>query len=251
MTGGRREQAVIRSFIGLADRLVDNFDVVDLSTQLTEDCAQVLDVAAAGLLLADAGGMLHLLAATTEQARTLEAFQLQREEGPCLESYRTGRPVRVADLAAAADRWPRFATVAVDQGFASVHAVPMVLRGSRLGALGLFGGAVGSLNDADLALAGALAHVASIAIAQQTQARDDATLQRGLQSAVESRAVLEMAKGVLAEVGGLEMQDAFSRLRSYAHQSSRPLTEVAREVVSGDPTLRTAITAEPDGHTRA
>ena len=125
----QREHAIIESFISFADRLVDDVDVLDLTTELAEDCARLLNVAAAGLLLADPGGVLHLLAATSEEARKLEAFQLQRDEGPCLDCYQTGKPVSVADLRIHAQRWPRFAAVAVEQGFASVHAIPMRLRG--------------------------------------------------------------------------------------------------------------------------
>ena len=119
-----REGEIVRSFIRFADRLVDDYDVLDLTTQLTEDCARLLDVAAAGLLLAKHGGVLHLLAATSEQARTLEAFQLQREEGPCLDCYHTGQPVSVADLSTEISRWPRFAELAADQGFASSACHP-------------------------------------------------------------------------------------------------------------------------------
>jgi transcriptional regulator with GAF, ATPase, and Fis domain len=232
----QREKDIISSFIRFADRLVDDVDVLDLTTQLTQDCARLLDVAAAGLLLADAGGVLHLLAATSEEARHLEAFQLQRDEGPCLDCYHTGRPVSVADLTTETDRWPRFTAVAAEQGFASVHAIPMRLRKDRLGALGLFGTAPGALDVDDLTLAQGLAHVASIAIVQanHTSGRDDVL--PALHAAVNSRAAVEMAKGVLAQVQTIDMQEAFNRLRDYAHQHQRRLADVAREVVGGRPT---------------
>jgi len=231
----QRERNIISSFIGFADRLVDDFDVLELTTQLTQDCARLLDVAAAGLLLADAAGVLHLLAATSEEARHLEAFQLQREEGPCLDCYHTGRPVSVADLTAETGRWPRFTAVAAEQGFASVHAIPMRLRRDRLGALGLFGTHPGTLGEDDLTLAQGLAHVASIAIVQANHrmGRDDVL--PALQAAVVSRAALEMAKGVLAEVQTIDMQEAFTRLLDYAHRHHQRLSDVARRVVSGGP----------------
>lgn len=239
-----REREIIRSFIRFADHLVDDYDVLDLTTQLTEDCARLLDVAAAGLLLADAGGVLHLLAATSEQARALEIFQLQREEGPCLDCYHTGQAVSVADLGAETSRWPRFVEIAAEQGFTSVHAIPLRLRGQRLGALGLFGATVGALDDDDLTLAQGLAHVASIAIAQDSHLRDRASLLAGLQAAVSSRAILEVAKGVLAETHTLDMQEAFTRLRDYAHRHQQRLTEVAREVVAGKPDTRRLLLTE-------
>ncbi|MGI8591734.1 MAG: GAF domain-containing protein, partial [Nakamurella sp.] len=169
-----RESEIIAAFTGLADRLVDDYDVVDLTTQLAEDCARLMDVAAVGLLLADATGVLHLLAATSEEARKLEAFQLQRDEGPCLDCYRSGARVSVADLQTEKARWPRFAASAAQEGFASVHAIPMRLRHARLGALGLFGIEPGTLGDDDLQLARGLAHVASIAIVQ-----NNLTLEQG------------------------------------------------------------------------
>ncbi len=238
-----RERAIIDSFISFADRLVDDFDVLDLTIQLTEDCVRLLHVAAAGLLLADVG-VLHLVAATSEQARSLELFQLQREQGPCLDCYRAGCPVSVPDLQAEADRWPRFTAEAAEQGFASVHAIPMRLRDQVLGALGLFGTTTGALSDDDLTLAQALAHVASIAVVQHDRVTSQASLLPSLQNTVASRGLLEMAKGVLAEMYQLSMAQAALRLRRYAHQHGRRLTEVARTVVAGDPPARQQLLAE-------
>lgn len=232
MVTGTREAEIIAAFTGLADQLVDDYDVVDLTTQLVRDCARLLDVAAAGLLLADAAGVLHLLAATSEEAHKLEAFQLQRDEGPCLDCYHSGVPVSVANLDAEADRWPRFTASAAAQGFASVHAIPVRLRNARLGALGLFGTRPGSLGGDDLRLAQGLAHVAAIAITQSTPALDQGAVLGSLQSAVASRGVVEMAKGVLSETLTIDMAEAFSRLRGYAHQHRLRLTDVARSVVS-------------------
>lgn len=229
----QRERDIIESFIGFADRLVDDYDVLDLTTQLAQDCARLLDVAAVGLLLADAGGVLHLLAATSEEARKLEAFQLQRDEGPCLDCYHTGKQVSVADLTTQTKRWPRFTTVAAEQGIASVHAVPMLLRQDRLGAMGLFGTTPGALGQDDLTLARGLAHIASIAIVQANRAADRDEVLPALHAAVGSRAAVETAKGVLAEVHDIDMHEAFGRLRDYAQSHHQRLADVARQVISG------------------
>ena len=234
MATDQREQDIIDSFVGFADRLIDEVDVLDLTTQLTRDCARLLDVAAVGLLLADPGGVLHLLAATSEEARKVEAFQLQRDEGPCLDCYRTGAPVNVPDLHAEQGRWPRFTTVAAEHGFASVHAVPLRLRGDRLGVLGLFGSAPGSLNDPDLRLARGLAHVASLAIVQAGRPPDRVDVLTALRDAVTGRAAVETAKGVLRETQSITTDEAFDRLRGYAHQHHRHLADVARAVVTGE-----------------
>ena len=228
----QRETDVVAAFVSLSERLVDDFDVVELTTVLTEVCARLLDIAAVGLLLADATGVLHLLAATSGEARKLEAFQLQRDEGPCLDCYHTGQPVSVADLEAEAERWPRFAASAAEQGFRSVHAIPMRLRQRRLGALGLFGTAPGSLGADDLELAQGLAHVASIAIVHNSPNTARDVIAPALQAAVTSRAVVEMAKGMLAEVNAIGMQEAFELLRSYAQTHQARLTDVARRIVT-------------------
>lgn len=227
-----RERAVTQAFVSLTNNLVDEFDVVDLLSGLTADCAKLLDVASAGLLLADRRGVLHVMAASSERTRNLEIFQLQREQGPCLDCYQCGAPVNVADLTEQRDRWPQFAAAATAAGFASVHALPMRLRGTVLGALGLFGSRPGPLGEDDLLLAQALAHVASVALVQASASADKVTLNEQLQSALSSRVVLEQAKGFLAQRGGLDMDEAFGLLRRYARDNDQRLTDVARAVVS-------------------
>ncbi len=244
MTADNREADIVSAFIAFADRLVEDFDLLDVTIELTESCARLLDVAAAGLLLGDAGGRLHLLAATSEHARRVEVFQLQRQEGPCLDCYRSGEPVNVADLRDEAERWPRFVAAANLEGLVSVHAVPMRLRGAVLGALGLFGTSSGDLNERDLALARAFAHVASIAIAQQHRHTNKSMLFPDLQAAVASRGVLEMAKGIVAAAQAVDMQDAFTRLRRYAHAAGHPLSGLGRQLIDADAPTRTALLAD-------
>ena len=161
-----RETRVLSAVVSLVDRLLDDFDVVDLLTDLTERCVDLLDVASAGFLLADPLQRLHLLAATSEQAREVELFQLQAEEGPCVECYRTGQPVLVADMRTEIERWPQFATTALDAGFAAVHAVPMRAAGAVLGALGLFDTRPKELAEADRLVGQTLAHIACVAVLQ-------------------------------------------------------------------------------------
>src|SRR5450755_3801411 len=175
-----REREITRAFVSIANSMAEGADVVDLLSGLTSDCARLLDVASAGLLLADGHGALHVLAASSERTRDLEMYQLQREQGPCLDCYRTGAPVKVDDLAAAAERWPYFVEAALAAGFASVHAVPLRLRDTVLGALNLFGAQVGPLQPDDLDLAQALAHVASIALVADRAAGDRETINQQL-----------------------------------------------------------------------
>lgn len=227
-----RQREVTKAFVELASSLANGYDVLELLSTLTADCARLLDVSSAGLLLADARGTLHVMAASSERTRQLEAFQLQREQGPCRDCFLTGVAVNVADLSREVLRWPLFVPAAQGLGFTSVHAVPMRLREDVLGALGLFGTSVGSLNQDDLLLAQGLADVASVALVQDRAAADRTAVNEQLQTALSSRVVLEQAKGVLAQQGELDMPQAFAMLRQYARDHNERLTDVAQSVVS-------------------
>lgn len=229
-----RERSVTDAFVSLANSLAGPFDVVDLLNTLTERCAALLDIASAGLLLADRRGVLHVVAASSERTRDVESFQVQRDEGPCLECFRTGTPVRAADLQADSDRWPHFAAVAGQNGFLSVHALPMRLAERTLGTLGLFGTSVGALNDDDLSLGQALADVASVVVVAGNNATSRDALNQQLQQALDSRVLIEQAKGAIAHQGNLDMAEAFARLRGYARHHNQKLTAVAQAVVARD-----------------
>lgn len=228
-----RERQVTRAFVALADTLVDDYDVADLLHTLVVQCVELLDVAAAGLTLADERGGLQVLASSTEQARLLELFQLDIDEGPCVECFTTSTPVLVADIAAQAARWPRFAAEAAKDGFASVHAVPMRLRRQTIGALNLFGHSPGELSADDVALAQGLADTATIGILHERAFRQGELLSEQLQTALNSRVIIEQAKGVLAERRRLDMEQSFALLRTTARSTNRRLSELARDVVEG------------------
>ncbi len=227
-----RERSVTQAFVSLSNSLVNGFDLVELLSGLTADSAQLLDVASAGLLLADKRGVLHVMAASSEGTRNLELFQVQRDDGPCLDCYRSGSAVSVADLSSEAGRWPQFVPAAKAAGISSVHAIPMRLLDDVLGALGLFGSGVGALNEDDLSLGQALAHVASVALVAGQALADKNTVVEQLQNALNSRVIVEQAKGFLAHRGALDMDQAFARLRQYARNHNQRLTAVAQAVAS-------------------
>jgi GAF domain-containing protein len=228
-----RETTLAAAFIDVADTMVADFDVVDLLHRLTRHCVRLLDVAAAGLLLTDGRGKLRLLASSNEQARLVELFQLQSDQdGPCLESFRSGQPVTAADLDDWAQRWPGFVTEAQRHGFHTVHALPMRLRDRTIGALNLFRTGTEPLPENELALGQALAHSATIAILQQRALARSETLVEQLQGALNSRVTIEQAKGALAYLGHLGVDEAFDRLRGYARAHNRLLSELAHAVVA-------------------
>lgn len=227
-----REERLIKTLVELADTLVDDFDVIEFLHMLTSRATELLDAVEAGLLLADPGGHLQLMASSSERTRALELFQLQNEEGPCLDCFRTGQPVIAEDLDAERDRWPRFVLEACKDGFASVHAVPLRLRQDVIGALGLFGATPGRLSDADLMACQGMAHIATISLLHQRAIGEAHTSTNQLQFALNSRIVIEQAKGVLAERGRIDMDEAFQTLRTYARNHNRRLSEMADDVVN-------------------
>jgi GAF domain-containing protein len=227
-----REQLLSQTFVELADSLVDEFDVIELLTMLADRCVALLDSAAAGILLADERGQLHVMAASSEQARLLELFQLQNHEGPCLECFTSGRPLANQDLATS-PQWPRFGAEALAAGFLSVQALPLRLRDRVIGALNVFMDDRVVIPETDLAVAQALADVATIAILQNEAARESRAIVAQLQTALNSRIAIEQAKGILAERAGLAMDEAFARIRGFARDHNRKLSVVARDLVDG------------------
>ena len=222
-----------RTLVKLADALVADFDVIELLTVLTDGCVDVLDVRAAGLMLAAPDGDLRVMASSGEAVRVLELFELQSEDGPCLDCYRTGAPVVNQDLATVNGRWPRFAAEALAAGFHSVHALPMRLRGSVIGALSLFHADPGEMRPADVAAAQAMADVATIAILQHRATLEAQVINEQLNHALNSRVVIEQAKGMVAEREGLNMAQAFSTLRHHARNHNLRLVDLARDVIDG------------------
>jgi hypothetical protein len=222
------------TFVELTDTMVADFDMIDFLHMLTDRSVKLLDVSAAGLLLADPRGELRVVAASSEAARLLELFQIQNDQGPCLDCFRTGRPVTAADLATEAERWPRFAPAARRAGFAAVQALPMRLRDQVIGALNLFRTSAGTFDVADVRVGQALADVATISLLQERSLRHSDTLNEQLQAALNSRVVIEQAKGKLAERLGLDMGQAFALLRDYARNHNLRLSDLAQAFIDGN-----------------
>jgi GAF domain-containing protein len=227
-----RQALTATTFLEIVDTLVDDFDVIEVLTVLTSRSVELLESSAAGILLADSDGQLRVIGASTEAVGLLELFQIQNEQGPCLDCFNTGAVVAEAHLSETL-QWPQFAIESVRAGFPSVCAVPLRLKDQVLGCLNLFMSEPVALSREQIALAQALADVASIAIVQDTATRQAAIREGHLQHALNSRIVIEQAKGMIAERARIDMDDAFSRLRAVARNNNRGLTEVAEALVAG------------------
>lgn len=232
-----REHQVGRAFVALADSLVDDYDVVDLLDQLATHCVSLMAAESAGILLGDARGELRVVASSSEAAEALELLQVQGDQGPCMDSFSTVAVVRVPDILRAVDRWPRFIDTVTRAGFTgSVHAIPLRLRGQAIGALNLFHRTAGPLPEQDLALAQALADVATIAILSERAISQGEVVARQLQTALDSRVVIEQAKGVVAQQDAVTMHRAFEVMRGYSRHHNVRLSEVARRIVGREMT---------------
>ena len=238
-----READVVRSLVEMADTLVEDYDVVDLLTGLADRCVSLLGVSAAGVMLVSPAGSLGLVASSSEAMRLLELFELQAQEGPCLDAFRTGEPVGHENLQAGAGRWPSFSAAALRAGFASASALPLRLREVTLGALNLLSVTRAPMDEADVIVARAFADLATLSIVQHRASAGANSLNEQLSGALTSRIVIEQAKGVICERTGVDLAEAFSRLRAYARNHNLRLTDVARAATDG--TLDPAAWARP------
>ena len=221
------------AFVAMADTLTTDYDTVEFAHQLIDHAMTFLPIAAAGILLGDTNGELHFFAASSDRAAQLEQLQMHAGAGPCLDAYHSGHRVIVDDLANTIARWPTFAVRAAGYGFRAVAALPMRLREDRVGGLNLFLDHPGTLTDADIAVGQALADVATIGILHQRVLSRTEQVNQQLQSALDTRLIIEQAKGIIAERARIDMNHAFTLLRAHARSTNRKLADLARAIVDG------------------
>lgn len=231
MNVNEREAEIIRTFATLADSLIAGFDAVDLLQTLVERSAALLDATDAGILLADGTGRLEVVASTDERSQLVELMQLGHDGGPCVECFTTGVAISIPDIAARTDRWPLFRNAAIAQGFHALHAVPLRLREKTIGSLNLFREQAGELGEFDMVAAQALADVATIGILQERAVRESDIVTEQLQRALDSRVIIEQAKGVIAYVSNVSVGEAFRLIRAHARDHQRGIVEVAGDIV--------------------
>jgi GAF domain-containing protein len=240
-----REMRISAAFVKVADSLTTDFDIVELLHTLVEECVQILGIDAGGLMLADQQGELQVMTSTSESAELLEVLQRGAAVGPCIDCFLTGRPVSVPDIQHSEGRWPAFQRAALQQGLHSAHATPMKLRGQVIGTMNLFGAAKGPVSARDAALAQTLADVATIAILQERLIREGNLVAEQLHSALDSRIVIEQAKGVIAHSLSLDMPDAFSVLRTYARNNNLTIRSVAEQISNRTLTVHSMLAGSP------
>jgi GAF domain-containing protein len=237
-TGTEREARVVEAFVDLADSLVADYDQLDFLYRLLEHGLPLVGADAGGVLL-HYEGRLHLVASSSEASEDIEVFEVQHDQGPAQDAFRTGELVRVDHLADAADRWPGFVPRALAAGWTSAVAHPLRLRDRILGAVTTFHSSGAVLDDLDEQLLRGFADVAAIAVIQRRVQADVELVNEQLHVALESRITVEQAKGMVVERTGMKPAEAFEALRRHARSTHRRLKDVAAAVVNGELDLTT------------
>jgi GAF domain-containing protein len=229
-----RSEKIFDVFATLADTLVANYDVLDVLQTLVDACRDTLDVDSAGILLANSSGRLEVVASTSEANALVETMQLDADAGPCMDCFRTRSVVSLPDVAAGPERWRRFASTALAVGIHSVYAIPLRLRETTIGTLNLMRGERGEFDRHDIRAAQAFADVATIGILQERSLRDASAVRDQLQQALNSRVVIEQAKGVVAETANVSVEEAFTAIRDLARSQQVALRSIAHQIVAGE-----------------
>lgn len=232
MTNVSREKELVDTFVELADTLVADYDIVDLLYHLVLRCADTLDAADAGILLPAPDGTLEVVASTSERSHLISLLQLDAHQGPCVDAYRTGQATSVEDINEMRHRWPLFAAAAGDLGYQSMHAFPLRLRDDVIGSLNLFSDRPGPLAPGDATAARGLADIATIGILHERAFRESDIARQQLQHALDSRVVIEQAKGVISQTDNVDMDEAFARLRDRARRNQQKISDTARDVIA-------------------
>jgi GAF domain-containing protein len=225
------QKLLVRVLSEFARTLAGEFAVSDVLHDLAERVTEVLGVPGAGVSLADSG-RIRFVAAIDEVTAAIERVQEDTQEGPCVDAHRAGELVLVADLRDDPGRWPTFAERARELGIVAVAGIPMSWNGTRLGALDLYSTARRDWLADDVVLAQVLADMATCYIAHASELERSRRTVEQLQEALESRVVIEQAKGMLAAERSISVNEAFELIRSHARSHSASLRAVGEAIVN-------------------
>ncbi|UFU02236.1 GAF and ANTAR domain-containing protein [Ruania suaedae] len=225
------EQKFVQLTAAFTEKLVAPYDVDEALRTLAENLTDLLALAGSGVTL----GLEERLRAATAvppHLAALEHYQEQHQEGPCVSAYHTGEVVAVSDLREET-RWPGYRTIAADVGVRAVAGMPMKLAGNAVGALNMYHAEPHIWDDSDLLAARALSNMATAYLIHSSTLSQQNQLSDQLQHALDSRVLIEQAKGVLTQTHALTLTEAYELLRRNARNNGRKVREVADDVVEG------------------
>jgi GAF domain-containing protein len=224
--------------VELSDTLVPHFTPLDHLSTLCERCVELLDITAAATVLSDRPDDRFVVAVAPERSRLREVLAVAATEGPGTDLGGTGQCVLSDAFQDEVDRWRAFGRAATAAGFESAHALPLRCRAEVVGMLALLHEHPHRVSDADHHLGQLLADTATIGLLQHRAVSTAEGVQAQLQCALTSRVLIEQAKGVLAQQGHVDVDDAFHVMRRYARAHNLRLVDVARTVTTGHTDFR-------------
>lgn len=225
-----RQDLLVGALSEFARTLVRRFDISDVLYDLTARVTAVLEVESAGVSVVQ-DGRLRFVTALDERATTLERVQEEEQAGPCIEAFRTGNPILVNPLTEVEHRWPTFVREARSTGFVALAGIPMRLDGQSLGALDLYHTSHRDWSDEDVRVARVLADMATSYVVTASELERQQRTSEQLQVALESRIVIEQAKGIIAAERRVPVDKAFELLRSHARSHNADLRTTADAIV--------------------
>jgi GAF domain-containing protein len=213
-----------------ASTMARSFDANDVLYELCEGAVKILDATGAGVSVASEEGTLEFVTSTTQDVVELEHVQQRDQQGPCVSAFTTGEVVVVREIASL-EQWPAYQDAARRAGFASVVGVPLALDGLKVGSLNVYDARLRDWSRTDLAAARVLADVATAYLVRAGQLAEERRLTQQLQQALDSRIVIEQAKGMVGRDHQISVDEAFDLMRQYSRANNRSLRDVATAVV--------------------
>jgi GAF domain-containing protein len=210
--------------------LASRYDISDVLYELSDSVVVVLDAAGAGVSLADDDGRLRFATASTDLVNNVEQIQQDTQQGPCHRAYNTNEAVFISDLSAT-DDWPTLRDAALQAGLRSAAGIPMALDGVALGSLNIYDSKIRVWTPDDAAAAQVLADIATGYVAHASELEQARRINEQLQAALDTRVLVEQAKGLLAGERGISLDEAFNLLRRHARSHNAPVRSVAQAVV--------------------
>jgi GAF domain-containing protein len=226
--------ALTRVLRAYASTLLDDYEIGTVLFRLTDEVVAVLGADGAGVSLTHNGHDLSFVTATDADITAIEEEQVSTGQGPCHEAFRQGRATAVEDLARTDPRWPDFRRGALSLGARAILGLPMPAHGRRIGALDIYRRDPHRWTEEEIQVGQLLADTAAGYVLNAIRLSNTRTLADQLQHALDSRVVIEQAKGVLSERHKLDPDEAFRRLRAHARSSRIRIQQVGRAVVNGD-----------------
>ncbi|HVM19591.1 MAG TPA: GAF and ANTAR domain-containing protein [Egibacteraceae bacterium] len=221
-----------RELAALAAGLGPESDLHEGLHQLSLTATEAMDLGGAGVTLQIPGAPTSYLAAADQRTLYVERKQDQLQQGACIDAIEASQFVAVDDLTVDAP-WPEFTPVVLEAGFRAIAGVPITFQGLNIGAVNLYSVGTRMWTTQDRHAGHLIANMAAGYLINHELLRTAQTLAAQLQHALDSRVIIEQAKGILAERHKVRPDDAFEAIRAFARRNRLKIHELATQIVTG------------------